>query len=137
MDYAELRAQAERWIDGDPDPAARAELKELLSRQEPAHLADLADRFAGELEFGTAGLRGVLGAGPNRMNRAVVARATWGLAQEILASVPDARSRVVVVGGDARRMSRELSEDTAAILVAAGLQVLLFRKPVPTPLVGF
>ncbi|MGH7439397.1 MAG: phospho-sugar mutase [Polyangiaceae bacterium] len=135
MDSAELRAEAKRWIEGDPDPVTRAELQELLAR--PAAAADLADRFAGELEFGTAGLRGVLGAGPNRMNRAVVARATWGLAQEILATVPDAPSRPVIVGGDARRMSRELSEDTATILAAAGLQVLLFRKPVPTPLVGF
>src|SRR5579862_9706823 len=132
----DLRGRAERWIADDPDPATRAELRALLSAADLAS-TDLADRFAGELEFGTAGLRGVLGAGPNRMNRAVVARATWGLAQEILAGVPEARSRVVVVGGDARRMSRELSEDTAAILATAGLQVLLFRKPVPTPLVGF
>src|SRR5579862_1812380 len=135
MNLAELRASAERWMAEDPDPRTREELKMLLAQPSPD--GDLADRFAGELEFGTAGLRGVLGAGPNRMNRAVVARATWGLAQEILAGVPEARSRVVVVGGDARRMSRELSEDTAAILAAAGLQVLLFRKPVPTPLVGF
>ena len=98
---------------------------------------DLADRFAGPLEFGTAGLRGVVGAGPNRMNRAVVARATWGLAQVLLADVPRAAERKVVVGGDARRMSRELSEDVAAIFAAAGLRVVFFREPVPTPLVGF
>jgi phosphomannomutase len=71
------------------------------------------------------------------MNRAVVARATWGLAQEILTSVPKAHTRGVVVGGDARRMSREFSEDVAAILAHAGLPVLLFSAPVPTPLVGF
>lgn len=136
MESEDLRARAERWMADDPDPATRSELRALLARSD-LDATDLADRFAGSLEFGTAGLRGVIGAGPNRINRAVVARATWGLAQEVLASVPRARERGVVVGGDARRMSRELSEDTAAILAAAGLRVVLFRQPVPTPLVGF
>ncbi len=136
MDPAELRARAQRWIADDPDPATRAELFALLAQPDPAK-TDLADRFAGPLAFGTAGLRGVLGAGPNRINRAVVARATWGLARELLASVPRAAERGVVVGGDARRMSRELSEDVAAILAASGIAVVLFREAVPTPLVGF
>src|SRR5580704_16677427 len=136
MDPADLRARAQRWIADDPDPATRAELFALLAHPDPA-ATDLGDRFAGALAFGTAGLRGILGAGPNRMNRAVVARATWGLARELLQSVPGAVERGVVVGGDARRMSRELSEDVAAILAAAGLRVTLFREPVPTPLVGF
>jgi phosphomannomutase len=136
MDFAELRARAERWIEEDPDASTRAELRALLSLPDLG-ATDLADRFAGTLEFGTAGLRGVVGAGPNRMNRAVVARATWGLAQEILAHVEGARERGVIVGADARRMSRELAEDTAAILAAAGLRVVLFRHAVPTPLVGF
>ncbi len=136
MDEQTLRARAERWIAEDPDPQTRQELETLLASPDLGK-TDLADRFAMNLEFGTAGLRGVLGAGPNRMNRAVVWRATWGLAQRVLAAMPDAAKRGVVVGGDARRLSRELSEDTAAILGAAGLHVLLFREPVPTPLVGF
>ena len=136
MNPADLRARAQRWIADDPDPATRAELFALLAQPDP-DATDLADRFAGALAFGTAGLRGVLGAGPNRMNRAVVARATWGLARELLESVPDAAPRGVVVGGDARRMSRELAEDVAAILAGAGLRVVLFRDPVPTPLVGY
>jgi phosphomannomutase len=136
MGDADLRARAEAWMADDPDPATRAELRALLAEPDPA-ATDLADRFAGVLEFGTAGLRGVLGAGPNRMNRAVVACATWGLARELIASVPGAAERGVVVGGDARRMSRELAEDTAAILAAAGLRVFLFPAPVPTPIVGF
>ena len=131
-----LRMSARRWIADDPDPATRDELRALLAQPELA-ATDLADRFAETLQFGTAGLRGVIGAGPNRMNRAVVARATWGLAQELIATVPRVRERVVVVGGDGRRMSAEFSEDVAAILAAIGLRVVLFRNPVPTPLVGF
>jgi phosphomannomutase len=132
----DLAARVERWIADDDDPASRDELRTLLDHPDAAS-TDLGDRFAGTLQFGTAGLRGLLGAGPNRMNRAVVARATWGLARELLRSVPDAAARGVVVGGDARLMSRELSEDVAAILAAAGFHVVLFEGPVPTPLVGF
>lgn len=136
MDFADLRARAERWIADDPDPTTREELRALLRHADLSE-TDLADRFSGELEFGTAGLRGVMGAGPNRMNRAVVARATWGLATQVLASVPRATERLLIVGGDGRRMSRELSEDVAAIAAAAGLRVMIFPGPVPTPLVGF
>jgi phosphomannomutase len=136
MDPADLRARAQRWIADDPDPVTRAELHALLAQPDVA-ATDLPDRFAGLLEFGTAGLRGIVGAGPNRMNRAVVARTTWGLARELLESVPGAADRGVVVGCDARRMSRELADDTAAILAGAGIRVLLFRQPVPTPLVAF
>jgi phosphomannomutase len=136
MPTDDLRVRVERWIADDPDPATRDELRNLLA-QPNLGSTDLEDRFAAALQFGTAGLRGILGAGPNRMNRAVVARATWGLAQVLLSSVPEAATRGVVVGGDARRMSREFSEDAAAILAAAGLRVVLFGHPVPTPLVGF
>src|SRR5690349_3702319 len=131
----ELRERVLRWIGDDPDPTTRDELRGLLAQPDSTS-TELEDRFAGSLTFGTAGLRGIIGAGPNRMNRAVVARATWGLAQAILSAVPETITRPVVVGGDARRMSRELSEDAAAILAAAGLRVVLFRDPVPTPLVG-
>jgi phosphomannomutase len=141
MEPAELRALASRWMADDPDAATREELRALLEASaSPAAgmaRADLLDRFAASLEFGTAGLRGVIGAGPNRMNRAVVARATWGLARELIATVPDAAARGVIVGGDGRRMSRELAEDAAAILAAHGLRVTLFLEPVPTPLVAF
>ena len=136
MEPADLRKSAERWMADDPDPDTRAELRALLAQPDLA-ATDLADRFAAPLEFGTAGLRGVLAAGPNRMNLAVVVRATWGLAQELLAGVPGAANRGVVVGGDARRMSRQFSEHVAVILAAAGIKVVLFRTPVPTPLVGF
>ena len=99
---------------------------------------DLADRFAGSLEFGTAGLRGVIGAGPNRMNRAVVLRTTWGLAQYLLeAGGPGAAEKGVAIGYDGRRMSKELAEDTACALAAAGVKAKLFDDVVPTPLLAF
>src|ERR1019366_1349183 len=136
MEPADLRKSAGRWMADDPDPDTREKLRALLAQPDLA-ATDLADRFATPLEFGTAGLRGVLAAGPNRMNLAVVVRAAWGLAQELLAGVPGAAMRGVVVGGDARRMSRQFAEHTAVILAAAGIKVVLFRTPVPTPLVGF
>jgi phosphomannomutase len=138
-----LAARAERWAKDDPDPHTQAEIRALLAHAAKGgesaareHL-DLADRFAGALEFGTAGLRGVIGGGPNRMNRAVVARTTWGLAQHLLASVRDAAKRGVVVGYDGRKMSREFAEDTAAVLAAAGVRAILSTEPIPTPLCAF
>jgi phosphomannomutase len=133
---ADLRAAAERWMTSDPDPRTQAELRALLEASDLSK-TDLADRFAGSLEFGTAGLRGVLGAGPNRMNRAVVLRTTWGLASHLLASFRDAGVRGVVVGYDGRRMSRELAEDTACVLAAAGIHAHLFPDVGPTPLTAF
>jgi phosphomannomutase len=130
-----LKEMAEAWIRGDPDPQTQAELRRLLDATDAG--VELADRFTRRLGFGTAGLRAVLAAGPARMNRAVVMRATWAVAQELLADVSGAAERGVVVGGDARRMSRAFCEDAAVILAAAGLRVVLFSSPVPTPLVAF
>ena len=130
----ELFERARAWADNDPDPDARAELLALVDARDEA---ELTDRFAGELEFGTAGLRGVIGAGTNRMNRAVVMRATWGLAQHLVASSSDAKSRGVVICYDGRRMSRELARDTAEVLAGAGVRVHLFDELGPTPLLAF
>jgi phosphomannomutase len=127
---------AERWAEDDPDPATRDELRALLRVPDLAK-TDLADRFAGTLEFGTAGLRGVLGAGPNRMNRAVVLRTAWALAAEVAASFPDAAKRGVVVGYDGRRYSRDFALDTALVLAAAGVPAHLCSEPAPTPLTAF
>ncbi len=123
-------------MSSDPDAETRAELAALLAATDLA-ATDLADRFAGSLEFGTAGLRGVLGAGPNRMNRAVVLRTTWGLAAYLVESVQNARSRGVVIGFDGRRKSAVFAEDAAAVLAAAGIRVHLFRDVAPTPLTAF
>ena len=129
---SELRARAEAWIEQDPDPATRAELEALL--EDPA---ELEARFGDRLPFGTAGIRGPLGAGPARMNRVVVRRVTAGVGAHLLAAVPDAAARGVVVGRDARHGSREFATDAAGVLAAAGLRVYLFDDPVPTPLLAF
>ncbi|NOK11312.1 phospho-sugar mutase [Corallococcus exercitus] len=134
MDTTGLRERAEAWRKADPDPETQAELANVLAKSD---WADLADRFAQDLEFGTAGLRGVLGAGPNRMNRAVVRRTTAGLARYLKATVPDVTTRGVVVGRDARRLSKELAEDTAAVFAAEGIPAHVFPEPVPTPVTAF
>jgi phosphomannomutase len=136
MANEDLLARARAWAEEDPDPATRAELLALIASPDPTK-TDLEDRFAGTLEFGTAGLRGVLGAGPNRMNRAVVLRTTRGLAEELLAAFPDAAEKGVVIGYDGRRCSREFALDTALVLAAAGVHAHLFDDLGPTPLTAF
>ncbi len=140
MSHDLILEPAERWLSHDPDPETRSELRRLVDAaragQEGAR-AELAERFSGPLEFGTAGLRGVLGAGESRMNRAVILRATAGLARYVLESIPDARTRGVVVGYDARRMSRELAEDTACVFAAAGVPAYLSPDRCPTPIAAF
>ncbi|MCC6216432.1 MAG: phospho-sugar mutase [Polyangiaceae bacterium] len=128
-----LLARARAWIDQDPDPETRAELEALVARGD---LAELAERFR-ELDFGTAGLRGVVGAGPARMNRAVIRRATAAAAAHLHARVTDTRSLPVVLGFDARASSRAFAEEAAGVLVAAGIPVRYFPEPVPTPLVAY
>ncbi|MGC4092056.1 MAG: phospho-sugar mutase [Polyangiaceae bacterium] len=129
-----LLARARAWCDADPDPQTRAELERLIEQQDEA---ELADRFRAELDFGTAGLRGAVGAGPARMNRAVVMRAVRALAEHLLAKAPDARVLPVVVGYDARPQSQEFAEAAAGVLLAAGLSVRWFEAPAPTPLVAY
>ncbi|TDD72063.1 phospho-sugar mutase [Jiangella aurantiaca] len=134
--------QARAWLADDPDPATRADLQAVLDAAgagDAAASADLADRFAGFLQFGTAGLRGAIGAGPNRMNRAVVIRAAAGLAaylREARAPVNGSRHRVVI-GYDARYRSSDFATDTAAVLIAAGMEALVMPRLLPTPVLAF
>ncbi|MBB6350628.1 phosphomannomutase [Nonomuraea muscovyensis] len=124
----ELVRRARQWLAQDPDPETRAELSGLI---EQGDLAALADRFGRKLEFGTAGLRGELGAGPNRMNRVTVMRAAAGLAK-VLGS-----GRHVVIGYDARHKSDVFARDTAAVLTGAGLHASVLPCPLPTPVLAF
>src|SRR3954451_15500367 len=112
---------------GDPDEATRAELAAILARRDDV---ELEERFGAKLEFGTAGLRGVLGAGPNRMNRTVVIRTTAGLCAYLRAQMSDAATRGVVIGYDGRRMSREFAELAAEVCAGVGIKAYLFTDVV-------
>ncbi|XBB70261.1 phospho-sugar mutase [Nocardioides sp. WV_118_6] len=135
-----LIARALAWRDEDPDEDTRVELSGIISAVEDGldeeARADLADRFRGTLEFGTAGLRGALGAGPNRMNRVVVIRAAAGLAAYLLAEGTPPGTPVVI-GYDARHNSDVFARDTAEVMAGAGLVPLLLPRPLPTPLLAF
>jgi phosphomannomutase len=133
----ELFAQAQAWGDDDPDPATRAQLAAVLTLAragDAAAQADLADRFSGLLEFGTAGLRGELGAGPHRMNRSVVIRAAAGLTAYLQSQ---GASPSVVIGYDARHNSDVFARDTAAVVTAAGGSAMVLPHPLPTPVLAF
>ncbi len=134
---SDLLARAASWRDDDPDDATRAELDAVLDSARSGDAgagADLADRFVGMLEFGTAGLRGALGAGPNRMNRSVVIRAAAGLTAYLKETSADP---LVVIGRDARHNSDVFAADTAAVVVAAGGRAMLLPRPLPTPVLAF
>ncbi len=126
--------KARAWIDMDPDPETRQELQALVDQED---VAALEERFAGRLEFGTAGLRGLLGAGPSRMNRVTVARATAGLCAWLKREVPDAASRGICVGRDARPKSDIFERDVIEIATGAGIPVWSFSELVPTPVLAF
>ncbi|MER5619828.1 phospho-sugar mutase [Streptosporangium sp. NPDC002544] len=125
---SDLVGLARSWLAQDPDPDTRAELTELLERGDGDALRE---RFGAKLEFGTAGLRGELGAGPNRMNRVTVMRAAAGLARVL------GPGRHVVIGYDARHKSDVFARDTAAVLTGAGLRASVLPAPLPTPVLAF
>ena len=133
MAIDDLRGLAETWLADDPDPAARDELRVLLDRL-PDSADELADRFAGPLTFGTAGLRGRLRAGPNGMNLAVVTRAAAGLIGWLRAQ---GGQGPLVIGYDARHGSREFAEQTARVATGAGRAALLLPRPLPTPVLAY
>lgn len=147
VDLPNLVGHATTWRDADPDPRTRRELDLLIERLTGGDRADriaaeddLAQRFAGSLTFGTAGLRGALGAGPNRMNRAVVIRAAAGVAAYLRDAVPTGSAGGpprVVVGYDARRDSDVFARDSCAVFSAAGCIPILLPGPLPTPVLAF
>lgn len=126
-----LETAARAWLAVDPDPATRAETAALVAAHDEA---GLAARFGGRLVFGTAGLRGPLGAGPLRMNRVVVRQTTAGLARFLLGR---ATAATAVVGYDGRHNSQVFAQDAAAVLAAAGIAVTLLPRALPTPVLAF
>ncbi|MER7590740.1 phospho-sugar mutase [Micromonospora sp. NPDC127501] len=132
-DIDDIREQARRWLADDPDPVSRDELTAVLDRL-PASAPELADRFAGPLTFGTAGLRGPLRAGPNGMNLAVVTQAAAGLVTWLAAQ---GGTGPLVIGYDARHGSRQFAERTAQVATGAGRPALLLPYPLPTPVLAY
>lgn len=156
--WEDLEARVRTWIEDDPDPQTADELRALLTLAvadqpdlpEPdpsqrqvidarnAARTELADRFSGLLQFGTAGLRGRLGGGPHRMNRAVVIRAASGLADYLLGELDGVHPQPrVVIGYDARHKSIDFARDSAAVLTAVGIEVLVLPESLPTPVLAF
>ncbi|HEX2895629.1 MAG TPA: phospho-sugar mutase [Marmoricola sp.] len=135
----DLLERARDWAAEDPDPVTREELERLIAADDRD---ELADRFSGTLEFGTAGLRGALGAGPRRMNRVVVLRAAAGLAAYLhdtgaAGSSEERQGAAVVIGYDARHNSDVFARDTAEVMAGAGIRALLMPRPLPTPMLAF
>lgn len=131
---SDLIDRARSWISQDPDPHTRAELEAVI---ESGDTAELEARMNTELEFGTAGIRGKVGAGPGRMNRAVVIKTTYGLARFLEGNAGADGPGPVIVGFDARPSSPQFAEDTAGVLAAAGIPVRFFPEPTPTPIVAY
>jgi phosphomannomutase len=130
--HDELIARARTWLAEDPDAETREELAGLI---DAGDTAELAARFSGTLQFGTAGLRGELGAGPMRMNRSVVIRAAAGLAAYL--NKQGSAGGLVVIGYDARHKSADFARDTAAVMTGAGLRAAVLPRPLPTPVLAF
>jgi len=139
-DKIELLDVAGKWAAQDPDAETQEELNLLIERvTEGDALAfeDISDRFSGVLEFGTAGLRAELGAGPMRMNRVVVLRTAAGIARFLKEKAASAYTPKVVIGFDARFNSDVFAKDSAGVFAAAGFEVLLMPSPLPTPVLAW
>ncbi|GAA3874751.1 phospho-sugar mutase [Leifsonia kafniensis] len=135
-----LLAAVQAWLAQDPDPETRAELRSLLALAtggDAAAAADLRSRFDGRLAFGTAGLRGEIAAGPNRMNRVLVAQAAAGLAAYLHAAARPGVTPSIVIGYDGRKNSQVFATDTAELMSGAGVRAILLPRLLPTPVLAF
>lgn len=128
---------ARRWLAAEPDGDIRTELANLIADAEGGDGHELAERFDGRLQFGTAGLRAAVAAGPMRMNRLVVRQAAAGLGRWLLDSVDNAADRGVVIARDARRKSDVFATDTARVLAAMGIRTMLHPGAQPTPVLAW
>jgi phosphoglucomutase len=133
MEHDEIVARAKDYIAEEGDPAFRAEVEALLKAED---WKELEDRFYRDLEFGTGGLRGVIGGGSNRMNSLVVSRATQGLCDYLIKAFPG-KSLSACVAYDSRRYSPEFAEITARVFAANGVKAYLFSALRPTPELSF
>jgi phosphomannomutase len=135
-----LLSAAQAWLAQDPDPETRAELRALLALAtggDAAAVSDLHSRFDSRLAFGTAGLRGQIAAGPNRMNRVLVAQAAAGLAAYLHAAAKPGVTPSIVIGYDGRKNSQVFATDTAELMSGAGVRAILLPRLLPTPVLAF
>ncbi|ODU79588.1 MAG: phosphomannomutase [Microbacterium sp. SCN 71-21] len=140
MSDDDLLVRARAWVAQDPDPLTAAELDALIAgaaASDHASVLALRERFSGRLAFGTAGLRGELGAGPQRMNRVLVAQAATGLARYLAASARPGHTPTVVIGYDGRRNSDVFARDSAELIAGQGLHAILLPRLLPTPVLAF
>jgi phosphomannomutase len=138
-DTPQLLADARAWLAQDPDPETRDELETLIVAAEAGSqeaVADLHSRFDERLAFGTAGLRGAIAAGPNRMNRVLVAQAAAGFARWLLEHA-EGSTPSVVIGYDGRKNSDVFARDTAELMAGAGVRAILLPRLLPTPVLAF
>jgi len=126
----ELRGEVLAWIAEDPDPKTKSLLQTWL---ESGEVADIQACFQGFLEFGTAGIRGPLGPGPSRMNRAVVSKTAYGIATFMRMN----SLKSIVIGRDARYGSEDFTRDTAEVMSGAGFEVFVLPRPLPTPVLAY
>lgn len=129
-----VKEKAMLWLSDQYDEATRAEVKQMLEAEDPTQLIE---SFYKDLEFGTGGLRGIMGAGTNRMNIYTVGAATQGLANYLKEAFPDLPQISVAVGHDVRNNSRKFAEIVANIFSANGIKVYLFDSFRPTPELSF
>ncbi|MDY7526634.1 phospho-sugar mutase [Cryobacterium sp. 10C2] len=139
-DDATTVAAATAWLAQDPDPETQAELRALLRGAQSADetaITELHARFDERLAFGTAGLRGAIGAGSNRMNRVLVSQAAAGLAAFLIGTALPGQTPSVVIGYDGRKNSQVFAADSAAIMAGAGVRAILLPRLLPTPVLAF
>lgn len=129
-----MMQQIKNWLSRDPEEKTREELQSLVDIND---IEELNDRFSSRLQFGTAGLRGMVGAGPNRMNRLVIQETATGLGHYLIEHIIDAGQRGVVIGYDGRTDSLQFAHDTASVLTALGIKVFLTTKVAATPIVAY
>lgn len=140
MSTEALLTTAEAWLAQDPDTETRAELSALVEAartSDAAAVAELHDRFDARLQFGTAGLRGRIEAGSNRMNRVLVSQAAAGLAAYLLEQAPAGVTPSIVIGYDGRKNSAVFATDTAELMAGAGVRAVLLPRLLPTPVLAF
>ena len=133
VDLDEALEIANKWLINDPDQTTKVETEKLISDGD----IQLIQRFTNCLVFGTAGMRGVRGAGPMRMNRVMVRVVATAIAQELLSDNERDEPPLVVVGYDARHKSQIFAQDTVRVLAAHGVRSSIFPRPAPTPVLAY